>query len=92
MSMTYHCPSCGSALDGQVRTFEVRQRIALHRQAHQRAERRRAQYRESKRRQRAREAEQRGIVGWLHNLACSGQHTRGRAGCVPIPCYAEPQS
>jgi len=89
--VTYHCPTCGHSLDGQVATFEVRQRIAVHRQQHERTERRRAQWRESKRRKYAAlraEAEGRRVVGYLHNLGCRGGHVKGRGKCVPIPCYA----
>ena len=87
----YICPSCGHSLEGQVRTFEVRQRIAMHRQQHERQERRRAQWRESKRRKYARlraEAHGQEVAGYLHNLSCNGQHTRKRGKCLPIPCYS----
>jgi hypothetical protein len=26
------------------------------------------------------------IVGWLHELACDGNH-KGHKGCKPVPCY-----
>ena len=86
----YHCPTCGHSLQGQLATFEVRQRIALHRQAHERTERRRAQWREAKRR--ARELREGEVIGWLHNLGCGGQRHKGNQKCVPIPCYGRPDA
>jgi hypothetical protein len=86
--MSYHCPTCGHSLQGQLATFEVRQRIALHRQAHERTERRRAQWRASKRR--ARELREGEVIGWLHSLGCGGQRHKGNQKCVPIPCYDRP--
>lgn len=89
----YCCPTCGHSLQGQLATFEVRQRIALHRQAHERVERRRAQWRESARRKRAAlraDSEGRRVAGYLHELGCRGGHVKGRAKCVPIPCYDRP--
>lgn len=86
----YHCPSCGSSLQGQLASFEARQRIALHRQAHERTERRRAQWREAAQRKRRRSRIASGIIGYLHSLGCLNPDHRGDAKCRPIPVMSTP--